>query len=115
MAIVIELELSAITEETVARALLQFLEALDGFEPRRYDLNQKQMWRAWDLDRAVVDLLTQRTQLFAVAGEGGTALIATGKHGEVPTVAVDGEASDSFDESLLKKLPVRDVRIVRTP
>ncbi len=75
------------------RPVLEWLEALPGFAPTRYDLNAMEHWRAWDLDRAVVDALTQRTQLFRVEGTG-VFMLALGKHGEPPTVALqwNGEA-----------------------
>ena len=69
-----------------------------GFDPVDYDLNQMEQWRAWDRERAFVDALTQRTQLFRVRGEGGAlAMVAMGKHGEPPTliISVEAESEDA--------------------
>ena len=53
---------------------------------------------------AVVDLLTQRTQLFEVRGHAGDAVIATGKHGEPPTLIVHGESVSRFEPRMLDEL-----------
>lgn len=99
------LDVTAIEDERVARPLLRFLEELPTFEPQSYDLNRKGLWRAWDLDRAVVDLLTQRTQLFEVRGDAGDAVIATGKHGEPPTLMVHGASARAWEPRMLDALP----------
>ena len=72
------------------RPIFERIAASDVFEPAAYDLNQKQQWRAFDLERAVVDALTQRTQLVRIRGEEERtmAMIAMGKHGEEPTVVL---------------------------
>lgn len=106
MPTVIELDTDAITDESLARALLRLIEDLPGFVPERYDLNQRDSFRAWDLERAIVDLLTQRTQLFAVTGGDATVFIATGKHGEPPTLAFSGEIDAATLDPLLANLPV---------
>ncbi len=93
MPTIIELDIDAITEGTVARALLTLVAHLPDFEPLRYDLNQRGSFRGWDFERAIVDLLTQRTQFFVIEGEGGEVFIATGKHGEPPTMAFSFEVS----------------------
>lgn len=78
----------AIADESVARPLIEAVASLPGFEPDRYDLNQMESWRVFEVERAVVDALTQRTQLFRLGGESGFGMIAMGKHGEQPTVVV---------------------------
>lgn len=101
----IQLDVSSIVDETLARPLLRFLELLPTFAPHTYDINRKGLARVWDLDHAVVDLLTQRTQFFEVLGEGGTALIATGKHGEPPTLMIEGASVAHFEEKMLGDVP----------
>lgn len=91
MAQILELGVAVIIDEVFARSLLQQIEALPNFAPRRYDLNQRGQPRAWQLDHAVIDLLTQRTQLFTIEGATGTVHIATGKHGAPATLAAIGE------------------------
>lgn len=109
MPTIIELNVDAITEESLARALLRLVTDLPGFEPLRYDLNQRGNFRGWDFDRAVVDLLTQRTQLFAIEGSGGQAFIATGKHGEPPSLALSIDVDESVLDELLAGIDVRAV------
>lgn len=83
------IDVDALDEDRVVRPLFEAIDAVPGFEPVEYDLNKKEQWRSYVLDRAVVDALTQRTQLVRIAGEGGTrAMVAMGKHGEEPTVVV---------------------------
>lgn len=67
--------------------VLEAMLGVPGLEPVRYDLNQHLNWRAFDVEKALVDTLTQRTQLVRIEGEadGVGCLLATGKHGEVPT------------------------------
>lgn len=110
MQIVIELGASSITDESVARPLLELLDAIEQFQPTRYTLNERDAWRAWDLEGAVVDLLTQRTLLFRVEGDGGSAVIATGKQGETPTLIIESDESPELDEGLLRRLPVGEIR-----
>jgi hypothetical protein len=78
----------------VAPVLAALLE-VPGLHPTRYDLNQHLNWRPFDVEKALVDTLTQRTQLVRIEGEaeGVGCMLATGKHGEVPTVmfALPGE------------------------
>jgi hypothetical protein len=108
--IVWRLSTSTLDNESEVRPLLERLAGGPLFGPLRYDLNQRAKWRKWDLDRAVVDTLTQRTQLVRIDGRienmheagggdeeaasadeladairGTRAVIATGKHDEQPT------------------------------
>jgi hypothetical protein len=112
MALVIELSVTSLIDESIARGLLEILEGLEGFQPERYDLNERGSWRAWSLQSAVVDLLTQRTLMFRIEGTGGTAVIATGKQGENPTMIIEGEATEQFDQDALRGLPVARFREV---
>jgi len=114
--IVWKLSVSTLERESEVRPLLELVAESDGFEPVRYDLNQRGKWRDFELDRAVVDTLTQRTQLVRIDGRGpdevadedsiedaardvggSRAIIATGKHDEQPTcmirLAADGPES----------------------
>ena len=104
MPTLIALDLTVITEEDDGRRILAAIESLAGFEPVQYDLNQRGSPRGWDLDRAVVDLLTQRTQLFVVEGRGGVAMIATGKHGEPPTLAISAELDSAAADAIARKV-----------
>ena len=72
------------------RPIFERIAASEVFEPAKYDLNQKQQWRDFDFERAIVDALTQRTQLVRIRGgeERTMAMIAMGKHGEEPTVVL---------------------------
>lgn len=98
MAVVFELGVAVIVDEAFARPLLERIEALPGFAPHQYDLNQRGQARAWQLERAVIDLLTQRTQLFTIEGATGTLHIATGKHGAPATLAAIGEVESVVDQ-----------------
>lgn len=114
--IVWKLSVSTLERESEVRPLLELVAESAGFEPVRYDLNQRGKWRDFELDRAVVDTLTQRTQLVRIDGRGpgevegedpiddrardlggSRAIIATGKHDEQPTcmirLATDGRGS----------------------
>jgi hypothetical protein len=52
-------------------------------------MNRRGQWREWDTDRAIVDALTQRTQIFEIRGpDDVSAAVATGKHGERPQAIV---------------------------
>lgn len=80
---------AALTQEAQLSALLAMILELPGISFTQYDLNQKDLWRRFDLERAVVDALTQRTQLLTLRGEAGVQmLVALGKHGEQPTAIV---------------------------
>lgn len=83
-----ELSSGPVTTDRVARALVIGIEGIVGFEPDRYDLNQRGAYRAYDREHVVVDLLTQRTQILRIEGKtpGAFAAIATGKHGEQPVM-----------------------------
>ncbi|MFW5966006.1 MAG: hypothetical protein ACOCV2_00755 [Persicimonas sp.] len=83
-------ELASLDDESVVRPLMAALEEVPDFSPDEYDLNQKEQWRTFDLDRAVVDALTQRTQLVRIADRSRDqlALVALGKHDEQPTAIV---------------------------
>lgn len=80
----------ALDEAARVRPILEEFEALPGFSPARYDLNQHGSWRSFDVEKACVDALAQRTQLVRVEGRspGQVAMVAMGKHGEQPTVMV---------------------------
>lgn len=86
--IIWQLEPHPLTDERVVRPLVEALSAMPGFAISRYDMNQREQWRPFDLEHAVVDALTQRTQLLSLADEqrGRVALIAMGKHGEQPAM-----------------------------
>ena len=85
------------TEERL-RPVFDLLDSWSRFEPVDYDLNQMEQWRGWDSERAFVDALTQRTQLFRVRGEGGAlAMVAMGKHGEPPTLIISVDADSEED------------------
>jgi len=86
------------TDDAV-RPIFEQIAAVDFFEPSVYDLNQKQQWRDFDLDRTVVDALTQRTQLVRLRGAGARemAMVAMGKHGEEPTVVIRVPAARGVD------------------
>lgn len=80
-------DVAPLDDESILRPLMGALEDLPGFTPAHYDLNQKEQWRPFDLDRAVVDALTQRTQLVRLVDADRTqqVLVALGKHDEQPT------------------------------
>ena len=99
MELVLKLGSHAIDSDAMIRPLFEKFEVLEGFEPERYDLNSMENWRGWDIERAVVDALTQRTQLFRVGGAGeNLAMVALGKHGEPPTAIVRWEGAADFEE-----------------
>ncbi|MFU8805949.1 MAG: hypothetical protein ACNA8W_19205, partial [Bradymonadaceae bacterium] len=83
-----ELEGGPLRTESVARVLVEEIEATPGFEPRRYDMNQRGVYRDYDRDHLVVDTLTQRTQIVRIESStpGELAVVATGKHGEQPVM-----------------------------
>lgn len=77
------------------RALLRAIAGVPGLAPVEYDLNRKEQWRRFDVERTAVDALTQRTQFVRIRGEeGATAMIATGKRGEEPAVVLRTGGSD---------------------
>lgn len=81
-----------IRDERVVRPLFEWLASLPDFAPIRYDMNAMEHWRPWDLNKAIVDALTQRTQMFRIEG-AGLFVLALGKHGEPPSgfLAWDGD------------------------
>lgn len=81
---------ATLQDESVLRPLIEAIADTPGFVPTRYDLNQREDWRDFDLDRAVVDALTQRTQLVRLQNQEGDALamIALGKRDEQPTAII---------------------------
>jgi hypothetical protein len=81
---------ATLADDAVMHELMLALSQIPGFAPADYDLNQKEQWRPFSLERAVVDALTQRTQLVRLRGEEGQALamIALGKRHEQPTAIV---------------------------
>src|SRR5690554_985573 len=83
-----ELSSPPLATDVVARALVEAIEATADFTPLRYDLNQRGVYRDYDHEHVIVDLLTQRTQILRIDGarEGDFAAIATGKHGEQPVM-----------------------------
>lgn len=107
MAVVIELDIEVIDDSRIAGKIVDFIEALPRFTPEQYDLNQRGTPRKWDRELAIVDMLTQRTQLFSV---DDVVLVATGKHGEPPTIAINRDIDDHTLKPLLKPLPVAAVR-----
>lgn len=95
----------AIEDEQTVRGVLERVVAMPGTELTRYDLNQMEHWRNFDLDRAVIDTLTQRTQMFRAEGLG-LLYFALGKHGEPPTVILRAAAEiDAVDTASWFALP----------
>lgn len=89
-------------DEAELAEVLENILALPGMSPKRYDLNRRGQWRAFELNHAVVDALTQRTQLLSVLGDGGAQLmIAMGKHGEQPTAVIQLPEAPGAMETLL--------------
>ncbi len=115
MEIIWRLQGHTLDTEARVRPLIEQIEKIPGFQPAHYDLNQKEQWRGFDLDRTVVDALTQRTQLVRIRGESGESLavIALGKRGPEPTtvirldVDVAPEEIVSHWEELVDEAPVR--------
>lgn len=97
---------STLDDESTIIPLLQAVADTPGFEPQRYDLNQKEQWRSFDLEHAVVDALTQRTQLVRIEGgeEGQLAMIALGKREEQPTAIIRAPETQPL-EPLVAKWP----------
>lgn len=98
MELVLKLGKDALDSSEDMKPVLQKIADLSGFEAERYDLNSMENWRAWELELALVDSLTQRTQLFRIGGAGeNLAMIALGKHGEPPTAIVRWDGDVDFD------------------
>ncbi len=113
---IITFDCQAFDTEERLEPVWSLLERWDSLELADYDLNQMEQWRAWDPQRAWVDALTQRTQLFRARGPRSLVMIAMGKHGEPPTVVV--ESTDDIDEleSMLAGLPptaTKSVQVLR--
>lgn len=88
-----------LSDEATLRPVLAWLERLPGMEPSAYDLNFMENWRPWDLEKATVDALTQRTQVFRVKG-GAEVVVALGKHDEPATaflVGIDVDVAECFE------------------
>lgn len=88
--VILRLDVDALDADRFVRPVFEAISDFEAFEPLDYDLNQKEQWRDFDLERAIVDALTQRTQLVRLRGSdrGSMAMIAMGKHGEEPTVVL---------------------------
>lgn len=74
----------------MVKPLLELLDTLPGFSPSRYDINQHESWRSFDLEKTHVDALSQRVQLLRVQGADPShlAMLSLGKRGEIPTLVV---------------------------
>lgn len=74
----------------MVKPLLELLDALPGFSPSRYDINQHESWRSFNLEKTHVDALSQRVQLLRVQGADPShlAMLSLGKRGETPTLVV---------------------------
>ena len=86
-------------DDSVMLPLMSAIAETPGFSAKRYDLNQKEQWRDFDLERAVVDALTQRTQLVRIHGDRdqAMAMIAMGKREEQPTAIIRLPDGDDID------------------
>lgn len=108
--------------DAVVRPIFEQLRASRLIEPAHYDLNQKEQWRVFDLERVIVDALTQRTQLVRVRAERerAMAMIAMGKHGEEPTAVLRVSSEHPLAEvtaewpRVIEELPVR-MTLVTSP
>lgn len=118
--IILRLNPAPLIDEAVVRPLVEEIGQVPGFVPRAYDLNQRDQWKPFDLDRAVVDALTQRTQLLRLRGEDPSvlAMVATGKHGEQPTAIVRSPCSQvELDgwraqwRRLFERLPLESITV----
>ena len=106
-------------DESDMTPILEAVAQTPGFEPVQYDLNQMEQWREFDLEHAVVDALTQRTQLVRVQGAeaGALAMIALGKRDEQPTAivrlpdAADNTAHVSRLAEVFEALPIESAVI----
>jgi hypothetical protein len=87
--IIYRLDIDVLESHDVMARLVEAMGRLPGFEPLEYDMNRRGQWRRWDTERAIVDALTQRTQIFEIRGpDDVSAAVATGKHGERPQAIV---------------------------
>jgi len=91
--IIWRLRAKVLNDEAELRALIAAVVALPGMNVTHYDLNRKRQWRRYELTPAVVDALTQRTQLLVLHDHAAEdertrpqAVLALGKHGEQPTM-----------------------------
>ncbi len=113
---------NTLDRDAVVRPIFEQLRASDLIEPAHYDLNQKEQWRVFDLERVIVDALTQRTQLVRVRAEEerSMAMIAMGKHGEEPTAVLRVSSEHPLVEvtaewpRIFEELPVR-MTLVTSP
>ncbi len=100
--IVWRLEHEVLDSEQVMGPLLDAICGVPGFEAAAYDVNGRDQWRGWERVHAVVDALTQRTQWLRIASVDGEslAMVAMGKHGEVPAMMMQlgGAAVAGLDE-----------------
>lgn len=87
--VIYRLDLQTLESHEVMARLVDSMGQLPGFVPREYDMNRRGQWREWDREHAIVDALTQRTQIFEIRGDDEvSAAVATGKHGEPPQAIV---------------------------
>ncbi len=94
--IVWRLDHEVLDSEQVMGPLLDAICGVPGFEAASYDVNGRDQWRGFERVHAVVDALTQRTQWLRIAGVDGVslAMVAMGKHGEVPAMMMQLGAVD---------------------
>lgn len=87
----------AVNDSETMGGLFAVLDELEGLGLSRYDLNHMEHWRTWEPERAMIDGLTQRTQVIRAEGQGNF-FFALGKHGEIPMAAIRADASlESID------------------
>lgn len=114
-------------DESVVLPLISAIAQTPRFEAHSYDLNQKEQWRGFEVERAVVDALTQRTQLVRIRGEasgqtsgkssGAMAMIAFGKRDEQPTAIIRLPDADDLSalvspwSDLYEELPLESTLI----
>lgn len=86
--IVWRLEHEVLDSERVVGPLLDAICGVPGFVAAFYDVNGREQWRGFERVHAVVDALTQRTQWLRIASVDrvNLAMVAMGKHGEVPAM-----------------------------
>lgn len=120
MEIIWKVDAQVIDEAVVMRPLLEGVAELAGFEPRRYDLNNHESWRPFDVEKTTVDALSQRVLLVRVEGAapGSVALIAKGGAGGAPAVMIDpGGAAGAPEEvaqtwpRLFERAPIREALV----
>ncbi len=110
---------STLDDESVVLPLISAIADTPGLSAKRYDLNQKEQWRSFEIERAVVDALTQRTQLIQIQGdpEGAMAMIALGKRDEQPTAIIRLPADEALSRqvsrwsALYEELPLESTVI----